>query len=97
MAGARRQTLEPAKEANMVDVIQWAATLTGIIAAIMVAGKFSGRVTGWGFAVFAVSSVGWISFGLMKQEPPLTLQNAALFIVNLVGVWRYLVMKEKPA
>lgn len=32
----------------MVDIIQWAATFTGIAAAIMVAGKFPGPVTGWG-------------------------------------------------
>ena len=78
----------------MVDTVQWIATITGIIAAIMVAGKFSGKITGWGFVVFAVSSVGWISFGLMKEETPLTIQNAVLFVVNLIGVWRYLVMKE---
>lgn len=81
----------------MADAIQWAATISGIIAAIMVAGKFSARITGWGFVLFAFSSVGWITFGLLKGEPPLTLQNAVLFFVNLVGVWRYLIIKEKVA
>ena len=81
----------------MADTVQWAATLTGIVAAIMVAGKFSGRITGWGFVLFAVSSVGWVAFGLLKEETPLTLQNAVLFVVNLVGVWRYLIMKEAEA
>lgn len=42
----------------MVDLVQWAATISGIIAAIMVAGKFSARITGWGFVIFAASSVG---------------------------------------
>lgn len=78
----------------MPDTVQWIATITGIIAAIMVAGKFSGKTTGWGFVVFALSSIGWITFGLMKGEPPLTIQNAVLFVVNLVGVWRYLIAKE---
>lgn len=78
----------------MIDIIQWAATLTGIAAAIMVAGKFSGQITGWGFAVFAISSCGWIAFGLLKGEPPLTLQNSVLVIINLVGVWRYLINGE---
>jgi uncharacterized membrane protein len=78
----------------MADIVQWMATISGIIAAIMVAGKFSARVTGWGFVIFAISSVGWVCFGLMKEEPPLTLQNAVLFVINLIGVWRYLIMKE---
>jgi hypothetical protein len=81
----------------MADIVQWMATISGIIAAVMVAGKFSGKITGWGFVIFAVSSVGWVAFGLMKEEPPLTLQNAVLFVINLIGVWRYLIMKEKTA
>jgi hypothetical protein len=80
---------------SMEDAIQWTATITGIIAAIMVAGKFSGRTTGWGFVVFAASSIGWIAFGLMKGEPPLTIQNVVLLFVNMVGVWRYLIAKEQ--
>jgi hypothetical protein len=79
----------------MTDIVQWAATISGIVAAIMVAGKFGGRITGWGFVVFAFSAVGWIAFGLLKQETPLTLQNAVLLVINLVGVWRYLILKEK--
>ena len=78
----------------MADIVQWFATISGIIAAVMVAGKFSARIAGWGFVIFAFSSVGWIAFGLMKGEPPLTLQNSVLFFVNLVGVWRHLIVKE---
>jgi hypothetical protein len=78
----------------MEDIIQWAATITGITAAIMVAGKFSGKITGWGFVVFTASSVAWVTFGVMKGETPLTLQNAVLFVINLIGVWRYLIAKE---
>ncbi|RYG35279.1 MAG: hypothetical protein EON93_06795 [Burkholderiales bacterium] len=81
----------------MVDLVQWSATILGIIAAIMVAGKFSARITGWGFVIFAVSSIGWIAFGLIKQEPPLTLQNGVLLIVNMVGVWRHLIAKDATA
>lgn len=81
----------------MVDLVQWYATISGIVAAIMVAGKFSARITGWGFVIFAFSSIGWIAFGLMKGEPPLTLQNVVLLIVNAVGVWRHLIVKDASA
>lgn len=81
----------------MVELVQWSATILGIIAAIMVAGKFSARITGWGFVIFAVSSVGWIAFGLIKGEAPLTLQNGVLLVVNMVGVWRHLIAKDRTA
>jgi uncharacterized membrane protein len=81
----------------MADIVQWMATISGIIAAVMVAGKFSGKITGWGFVIFAASSVAWVAFGLMKEETPLALQNAVLFVINLIGVWRYLIMKERAA
>ncbi|MDZ4762856.1 MAG: hypothetical protein SGJ21_17495 [Alphaproteobacteria bacterium] len=79
----------------MTDIIQWAATITGIAAAIMVAGKFSTRITGIGFLVFAVSSVGWIAFAVIEGELPLTIQNGMLLLINLFGVYRYLIMKER--
>lgn len=79
----------------MADIVQWLATATGIVAAIMVAGKFSEPITGWGFVIFAISSVGWIAFGMLKQETPLTIQNGVLFLINLVGVWRHLIAKQK--
>jgi uncharacterized protein with PQ loop repeat len=82
-------------EAMMADIVQWMAMATGIIAAVMVAGKFSARITGWGFVIFAISSIGWVAFGLLKQETPLTIQNGVLFLINLAGVWRHLVVKEK--
>lgn len=78
----------------MADTIQWFATITGIVAAIMVAGRFSTRITGWGFVVFTASSIGWIAFAMLKQELPLTIQNVVLFGVNLFGIWRHLVAKE---
>lgn len=80
----------------MVDVIQWLATISGIIAAVMVATNLSARITGWGFVVFTGSSIFWIAFGVLKQEPPLTIQNAVLLVVNLIGIWRYLIAR-KPA
>lgn len=71
-------------------IIQWTATATGIIAAIMVAFNVSPKLVGWGFVVFTVSSMFWISFGLMSNETPLTVQNIVLLIINLVGTYRWL-------
>ena len=81
----------------MTDIIQWTATLTGIVAAIMVAGKFGERISGWGFLIFTVSSIAWITFASIKGEPPLAIQNAVLLAVNLFGVYRHLIMRTAKA
>jgi len=81
----------------MTDIIQWGATITGIAAAILVALNLGARVTGWGFVIFTVSSVGWVAFAVMEQETPLAIQNAVLFCINVIGVWRYLFLKAGKA
>jgi hypothetical protein len=78
----------------MSQFLQWAAMATGIAAAILVTGKFSHRMTGIGFLIFTVSSVGWIAFAVIKGEQPLAIQNAVLLLVNMVGVYRYLIARD---
>lgn len=81
----------------MLDIVQWFATGTGIVAAIMVSLDLGRRLTGWGFALFTVSSIAWIAAGLMDEEASLATQNAVLLVVNVIGVWRWLLRPGKPA
>ncbi len=78
----------------MEDIIQWFATITGIAAAIMVASNISAKVSGYGFIIFTGSSIAWVTFGVLAGEPPLTIQNVVLTVINLVGIYRWLI---KPA
>ena len=66
------------------------ATSSGIIAAIMLAGDFGRRVTGFGFILFCTMNIAWIAFAQMDDTGGLLWQNAVLFAVNLLGVWQYL-------
>lgn len=68
---------------------------SGIVAAIMVSANFSRRTTGYGFAVFLVSSLVWIAYGVLGADPPLVIQNGILVLINMLGVYRWLVLKEK--
>jgi hypothetical protein len=80
----------------LLDIITWTASLTGIVAALMVATNVSPRVTGWGFVVFTFSSVLWILGALIDDQEPLAIQNVVLFGINLWGIYRYLLRKRKP-
>lgn len=75
----------------MEDIVQWFATITGVAAAIMVASNISAKVSGFGFIIFTGSSIAWVTFGILAGEPPLTIQNVVLTIINLVGIYRWLI------
>lgn len=74
----------------MEQIAGWIAAATTMIAAIMTASNLGARVTGWGFAVFAVGSVAWIVVALASQQQNLLWTNGFLLAVNVTGVWRWL-------
>lgn len=68
----------------------WIAPAATMIAAMMTAANLGARVTGWGFAVFAVGSVAWIVIAIDSGQDNLLVTNALLCLVNIVGIWRWL-------
>jgi nicotinamide riboside transporter PnuC len=81
----------------MIDFLGWFAMASGIIAAIMISVDAGRKITGWGFVVFTASSLSWIVVGIGEGEPPLSLQNVVLTVINVVGIYRWLIRKKKPA
>ena len=75
---------------STAELLEWYATISGVIAALMLAGDFGRRVTGFGFILFCTMNVAWILFARMDETGGLMWQNIVLFCVNLVGVWQYL-------
>jgi hypothetical protein len=82
---------------TLVESLKWFASISGMIAAFMVATDSGRRVTGWGFVLFVFSSIAWITSGLIDDEGALATQNVVLFAINLLGVYRYLIRKKAPA
>ncbi|MEE2690020.1 MAG: hypothetical protein VX640_00640 [Pseudomonadota bacterium] len=76
----------------MTDTLQWTATATGVVAAILVAVHAGARVTGIGFLIFIVSSVSWVAFGAIEDQHGLVVQNVVLTAINIFGVYRYLIV-----
>ncbi len=80
-----------------LEIVKWAASISGMIAAFMVSLDSGRRVTGWGFVLFVFSSICWIVSSLMDKEGALGTQNGVLLAINLFGVYRYLIRKTAPA
>ncbi len=74
----------------MEEVASWAAPAATIIAAIMTAANLGTRVTGWGFIVFTIGSVGWSVVAIATGQQNLLLTNGFLTMVNAIGIWRWL-------
>jgi hypothetical protein len=74
----------------MADRISWIATVATILAASMTAANLGSRITGYGFAVFLVGSLAWLTTGLMTGQPALVWTNGVLTVLNIFGVWRWL-------
>lgn len=74
----------------MTNVAEWLAPLATMLAAIMTAANFGARVTGWGFVVFTIGSIGWIVVGLGSGQNSLVITNIFLAVINAIGVWRWL-------
>jgi hypothetical protein len=79
---------------TLVLILKWFASISGVIAAFMIALDLGRRMTGWGFALFVASSMAWIAGALMTSDEPLWSQNLVLFGINLFGVYRYLIRKK---
>jgi hypothetical protein len=74
----------------MADSISWVATVATIIAASMTAANLGSRITGYGFAVFLLGSIAWLTTGLLSDQPALVWTNVVLTILNIFGIWRWL-------
>lgn len=75
---------------NIGEMLEWYATGSGVVAAIMLAGDFGRRVTGFGFVLFCTMNIAWILFAQIEDTGGLMWQNIILFLVNLLGIWQYL-------
>ena len=79
----------------METVANWVAPIATTIAAVMVAANLGTRITGLGFIVFSIGSVGWIVIGAVTDQPSLMWQNVFLLFVNIVGIWRWLGIRAR--
>ena len=74
-----------------LDLLQWYGAISGVIAAFVISMDFGRRATGWAFVLFVTASVAYVSWGFLNDEgEAVAWQNVILFVINLIGVWQYL-------
>ena len=70
--------------------LEWIAAVGTMLAAGLVAADLGRRVTGFGFVLFCAVAVTWIVSGLTSEALPIAAMNGVLLLINIYGVWQYL-------
>ncbi|MFZ5703656.1 MAG: hypothetical protein ACOY5R_00150 [Pseudomonadota bacterium] len=82
----------------LTTALQYYGAAAGAIAALIVSLDLGRRWTGFGFVIFVTSSLALIAWGFLKPDAEgIGTQNIVLFVINLIGVYRYLIRKQAPA
>ncbi len=79
----------------MEAIATWVAPVATTIAALMTASNLGSRITGYGFIVFTVGSLAWLTLGITTGQANLLWQNVILTGLNLFGIWRWLGRQAK--
>ncbi|ANW03367.1 hypothetical protein LMTR13_27760 [Bradyrhizobium icense] len=77
----------------MDEILRWAATAGTIGAGLILAARARPRTTGWAFVVLAAASTIWIVVGYLTAEYALMVQNVVVTLINLFGIYRWLIWK----
>lgn len=64
----------------------------GIVGALLLAWK--GRLAAWAWVLWIVSSIAWVVFALSIGNKPLLAQQSVFAVINMLGVYRWLIRKE---
>ena len=81
----------------LITALQWYGAVAGAVAAFIISLDLGRRWTGFAFVIFVTSSLALIGWGFMKPDAEgIGTQNIVLLLINLIGVYRYLLRKKAP-
>ena len=49
-------------------------------------------LSGWGWALFLISSLSWTLAGAVMKDMSLVVLQFAFVVVDLIGIWRWLIV-----
>lgn len=79
----------------MGDLAAWVAPAATMLAAMMVAGNFGTRITGWGFVVYTIGAIAWCVQGVATRQYNLLWANGFLLVVDAIGIYRWLFRRAR--
>ena len=80
---------------DVLTLIQWSGCASGVLGACLLA--LHNRYSGFGFVLFLISNLFWITFAITTHTPGLLTQQAFFTLTSLLGIWNWLVRRPHPA
>ncbi len=74
----------------MLAWLKWGGTAAGLAGALVIALNLP--FSGWGFALFFVSSTTWLAAAALQRETALAVLSAGYTAVNVLGIYRWLIV-----
>lgn len=76
---------------TLASILEWYGAIAGVVAALVVASDISTRATGWAFVLFVTASIALIAWSMLEGDAAgVGWQNVCLALINVWGVYRYL-------
>jgi hypothetical protein len=80
---------------GFIDALEWYGAGAGALAALIVSLDLGRRMTGLAFVIFVTSSLALVTWGFLSDKAEgIGTQNIILFVINVIGVYRYLIRKK---
>lgn len=72
---------------KMLDMAKRIGTSTGVSGAVLIA--LNVGLVRYGFVLFLLSSMLWLTAALAQRESSLAVLQGAFTVVNVIGLWRW--------
>ena len=77
------------------ELLRWTASVITMGAGLVLAARVRARLIGWAFVVLTAGSLIWIGIAYLTGEYALMMQNIVLSLINVFGIYRWLIWKGK--
>ncbi len=78
------------QQKKVSQIIEWAGSLTGVSAAVLLALNIS--VSGWAYVFYLFSSILLLIWGLREKAHGVAFQNLVFIAINILGIYRWLIL-----
>jgi hypothetical protein len=79
----------------MQEILRWCASLLTILPGLVIAARVRPRWTGWAFVALTIGAITWTAVAYVAKDYALLSQNVAITLINIIGIYRWLIWKER--
>jgi hypothetical protein len=78
----------------MQESLRWCASVLTVLPGLVIAARVRAQWVGWAFVALTVGAVTWIVVAYLAKDYALLSQNVAIALINVLGIYRWLIWKE---